>query len=113
MSIQSGSHNLRSHLELIQPYESFKPFSLTTSGDTAQTVLTVSAFMEEAKKITFIVDKGDLYVNFNGTATNDGTSMLVPAGTGYTEEGIAINSTISVIRADESNGRIIGVVWGS
>ena len=53
MSIQSGSHNLRSHLELIQPYELFKPFAFTTSGDTAQTVLTVSTFMEEANKDYF------------------------------------------------------------
>ena len=112
MSIQSGSHNLRSRIDLVQPYESFKPFSLTTSGETAQTVLTVSDNMVEANKITLVVDKGDLYINFNGTATSDGTSMLIPAGTGYTEEGIAINGAISVIRADESNGRIIGAVWG-
>ena len=59
-----------------------------------------------------IVDKDDLYVNFGGDATTDGTSMLVPAGTGYTEEGISINGAISVIRANPTNGRIVGAIWG-
>ena len=113
MSIQSGGHNLRSFIELDQPYDAFKPFSFTTSSSSAETVLTVSSFMTEANKITLIVDKADLYINFGGTATTDGTSMLVPAGTGYTEEGIQITGSISVIRSDQSmNGRIIGAIWG-
>ena len=113
MSIQSGGHNLRSFIELDQPYDAFKPFSFTTSGSSAETVLTVSSFMTEANRITFIVDKADLYINFNGTATTDGTSLLIPAGTGYTEEGIQITGPISVIRSDSSmNGRIIGAIWG-
>ena len=113
MSIQSGGHNLRSFIELDQPYDAFKPFSFTTSSSSAETVLTVSSFMTEANKITLIVDKADLYINFGGTATTDGTSMLVPAGTGYTEEGIQITGPISVIRSDQSmNGRIIGAIWG-
>ena len=113
MSIQSGGHNLRSFIELDQPYDAFKPFSFTTSGSSAETVLTVSSFMTEANKITLIVDKADLYINFGGTATTDGTSMLVPAGTGYTEEGIQITGPISVIRSDQSmDGRIIGAIWG-
>ncbi len=104
---------LRSSIELLQPYDAFKTFSLTTSSATAETVLTVSSFMNEANKITLIVDKADLYVNFNGTATTDGTSLLIPAGTGYTEEGIQITGPISVIRSDSSmNGRIIGAIWG-
>ena len=113
MSIQSGGHNLRSFIELDQPYDAFKPFSFTTSSSSAETVLTVSSFMTEANKITLIVDKADLYINFGGTATTDGTSMLVPAGTGYTEEGIQITGPISVIRSDQSmDGRIIGAIWG-
>ena len=112
MSIQSGGHNLRSFIELSQPYDAFKPFSFTTSGSSAETVLTVSSFMTEANRITFIVDKADLYINFNGTATTDGTSMLIPAGTGYTDDGIRITGPISVIRSDESNGRVTGAVWG-
>ena len=103
---------LRSSIELRQPYEKFKTFTLTTSGSTASTILTVSDYMIEANKITIIVDRDDLYVNLDGDATTDGTSMLVPAGTGYTEDGISFNGAISVIRANSSNGRIIGAIWG-
>ncbi len=67
MSIQSGgTWGLKSIIDLDQPYESFSPFSLTTSSEDAQTVLDISYYMEEANKITLIVDKNDLYVNFNG-----------------------------------------------
>ena len=103
---------LRSSIELLQPYEKFKTFTLTTSGSGASTILTVSDYMIEANKITIIVDKDDLYVNLDGEATTDGTSMLVPAGTGYTEDGISFRGEISVIRANSSNGRIIGAIWG-
>ena len=103
---------LRSSIELLQPYEKFKTFTLTTSGSTASTILTVSDYMIEANKITIIVDRDDLYVNLDGDATTDGTSMLVPAGTGYTEDGISFRGDISVIRANSSNGRIIGAIWG-
>jgi hypothetical protein len=103
---------LRSSIELLQPYEKFKPFSLTTSGSTATTVLTVSDYMIEANKITIIVDRDDLYVNIGSDATTDGSSMLVPAGTGYTEMGVSFSGTISVIRANQANGRIIGAIWG-
>ena len=103
---------LRSSIELLQPYDQFKTFTLTTSGSTASTVLTVSDYMIEANKITIIVDRDDLYVNLDGDATTDGTSMLVPAGTGYTEDGISFRGVISVIRVNSSNGRIIGAIWG-
>ena len=103
---------LRSSIELLQPYEKFKTFTLTTSGSTASTILTVSDYMIEANKITIIVDRDDLYVNFGGDATTDGTSMLVPAGTGYTEDGVSFSGDISVIRANPTDGRIIGAIWG-
>ena len=103
---------LRSSLELVQPYEKFKTFTLTTSGSEASTILTVSDYMIEANKITIIVDRDDLYLNIGSDATTDGSSMLVPAGTGYTEMGVSFNGTISIIRANQSNGRIIGAIWG-
>ncbi len=91
MSVQSGStYGLRSIIDLSQPYTSFKPFSLTTSSEDAETVLTVSDYMEEAHRITLVVDKNDLYVTFNGTDTADDSSMLIPSGTGYTETDISI-----------------------
>jgi len=104
---------LRLGFELMQPYDAFKPFTLTTSGATAETVLTVSGVMTEANHITLLVDKEDLYINFNGDATSDGTSMLIPAGTGYTDDFIRLTGIISVIRAGSRNGRIVGAVWGT
>ena len=104
---------LRLGFELIQPFDAFKPFYRTTSSTSAETVMTISSFMTEANHITLMVDKADLYVNFNGDATTTGTSMLVPAGTGYDEEFIRLTGQISVIRATPLNGRIIGAVWGT
>jgi len=103
---------LRSQIELEQPLPSFRGFTATTSDANASTVLTVSTIMEEANRITFVVELGDLYINFGGAATSDGTSMLVPAGTGYTEEDIKITGVISVMRAGTTNGRIRGSIWG-
>ena len=68
--------------------------------------------MEEANRITFVVELGDLYINFNGAATSDGTSMLVPSGTGYTEEMIRVTGLISIMRVGTTNGRIRGCIWG-
>ena len=103
---------LRQTIELVQPYEKFKPFTLTTNSAEASTILTVSDYMEEANRITIVVDRDDLYVNFGNAATTDGSSMLLPAGTGYTEEGVSFSGVISVIRANQANGRIIGAIWG-
>lgn len=104
---------LRLDIELMQPYEAFKPFTLTTTGTDAETVLTISDFMTEANHITLVVDRADMYINFNGDATTSGTSMLLPAGTGYTEEFIRLTGKISVVRAGLLNARIIGAVWGT
>ena len=103
---------LRTQIELEQPLPNFRGFTSTTSDANASTVLTVSYIMEEANRITFVVELGDLYINFGGAATSDGTSMLVPAGTGYTEENIKITGIISILRTGTTNGRIRGSVWG-
>ena len=103
---------LRTQIELEQPLPSFRGFTVTTSNANAITVLTVSDLMEEANRITFVVELGDLYINLGSTATSDGTSMLVPAGTGYTEENIRITGIVSVMRAGTTNGRIRGSLWG-
>jgi len=104
---------LRLGFELLQPFDAFKPFYKTTSGTSAETVMTVSSFMAEANRLTLIVDRGDLYINFNGDASSDGTSMLIPAGTGYTEDFIRLTGKISILRAGQFNGRIIGAIWGT
>ena len=103
---------LRTQIELMQPLPNYRGFTTTTSSANALTVLDVEAVMEEANRITFVVELGDLYINFGGAATNDGTSMLVPAGTGYTEEMMRITGIISIMRVGTTNGRIRGCVWG-
>ena len=103
---------IRTQIELEQPLPSWRGFTATTSADTATTVVDVATIMEEANRITFVVELGDLYINFGGAATSDGTSMLIPAGTGYTEDNIRITGIISVMRVGETYGRIRGGVWG-
>ena len=104
--------SLRTNIELMQPLPNYRGFTVTTSSASATTVIDVASVMEEANRVTFVVELGDLYVNFNGAATSDGTSMLVPAGTGYTEEMMRITGVISVMRTGTTNGRIRGCVWG-
>ena len=104
--------SIRTNIELMQPLPNYRGFTLTTSSASATTVIDVASVMEEANRVTFVVELGDLYVNFNGAATSDGTSMLVPAGTGYTEEMMRITGVISVMRTGTTNGRIRGCVWG-
>ena len=103
---------LRTQIELMQPLPNYRGFTLTTSSASATTVIDVSSVMEEANRITFVVELGDLYINFNGAATSDGSSMLVPSGTGYTEEMMRITGIISVMRVGTTNGRVRGCIWG-
>ena len=103
---------LRSQIELEQPLPTFQGFTKTTADANALTVLDVATVTEEANRITFVVELGDLYINFGSDATSDGTSMLVPAGTGYTEENIKITGIVSVMRAGTTNSRIRGSIWG-
>ena len=103
---------IRTQIELMQPLPNYRGYTVTTTGANATTVIDVAAVMEEANRITFVVELGDLYVNFNGVAASDGSSMLVPAGTGYTEEEIRVTGLISIMRVGGTNGRIRGCVWG-
>ena len=103
---------LRTQIELMQPLTNYRGFTTTTSSANALTVIDVALVMEEANRITFVVELGDLYINFGGAATSDGTSMLVPAGTGYTEEMMRITGIISIMRVGTTNGRVRGCVWG-
>ena len=103
---------IRTQIELMQPLPNYRGITATTSSASATTVIDVSTIMEEANRITFVVELGDLYINFNGAATSDGTSMLVPSGTGYTEEMIRVTGLISIMRVGTTNGRIRGCIWG-
>ena len=51
---------IRTQIELEQPLTSFRGFTKTTSDGTATTVLDTSTVMEEANRITFVVELGDL-----------------------------------------------------
>ena len=104
--------DLRTQVELMQPLPIYRGVKATTSSASATTGIDVSTIMEEANRITFVVELGDLYINFNGAATSDGTSMLVPSGTGYTEEMIRVTGLISIMRVGTTNGRIRGCIWG-
>ena len=103
---------IRTQIELMQPLPNYRGYTVTTTDANATTVIDVAAVMEEANRITFVVELGDLYVNFNGAAASDGSSMLVPAGTGYTEEEIRVTGLISIMRVGATNGRIRGCIWG-
>ena len=103
---------IRTQIELMQPLPNYRGYTVTTTDANATTVIDVAAVMEEANRITFVVELVDLYVNFNGVAASDGSSMLVPAGTGYTEEEIRVTGLISIMRVGGTNGRIRGCVWG-
>ena len=89
---------LRTQIELEQPLPTFQGFTKTTVDANALTVLDVSTVTEEANRITFVVELGDLYINFGGAATSDGSSMLIPAGTGYTEENIKSGQILEIIK---------------
>tara|TARA_R110000824_G_scaffold164348_1_gene340528 strand:+ start:102 stop:425 length:324 start_codon:yes stop_codon:yes gene_type:complete len=100
----------RQEIELLQNYPKHKTFTYTTTSSSAETALDVSAAMEECNKVSFIVETGDAYIEFDGDATT--SSMLIPANEGYFDDSIYIGSKISVIRAGGTNARIRGIIWG-
>ena len=108
--------NLRTEIELRQVYDKVVGFTRTTTGNAAETVLDVSDYMEEANRISIMVETQDLYVRFDGSAATDtdpGLSLYMPTGGTYTESDIKITGIISIINATNgSNGRIRGTVWG-
>jgi len=100
----------RQEIELLQNYSKHKVFTFTTSGSAAEDAVTLVGSMEEANKVSFVVELGDAYVEFDGTATS--SSMLIPENEGYFDEGVWIGTKISIIRASSTNVRIRGIVWG-
>ena len=100
----------RQEIELLQNYSKHKVFTFTTSGSAAEDAVTISGSMEEANKVSFVVELGDAYVEFDGTATS--SSMLIPENEGYFDEGIWIGTRISIKRAGNDDVRIRGIVWG-
>ena len=100
----------RNEIELLQNFARHKTFTHTTSSASAETVVDVAALMEECNKVSFVVELGDAYVEFDGDATT--TAMLIPMDEGYFDSDIYIGSKISIIRASGTNVRIRGILWG-
>ena len=100
----------RQEIELLQNYSKHKSFTYTTTSADAETAVDVAANMEECNKISFIVELGDAYVEFDGDATT--STMLVPQDEGYFDDSVWISSKISVRRAGSTNVRIRGIIWG-
>ena len=102
----------RTQIELIQTYEKHQGFVHTTITDDAEDALVVVR-MEEGNKISLYADLNDVFVEFDGDAKSDGSSMLIPVNTGYFEDGIYITEKISMINATPGkNARIRGILWG-
>jgi len=100
----------RSEIEQIQNYQKHKTFTFTTSSGSAEDAVSLAGSMEECNKISFVIETADAYVEFDGDATT--SSMLIPAGEGYFDEGIWIGTKISVLRASSTNVKIRGIIWG-
>jgi len=100
----------RQEIELLQHYSRHKTFTHTTTSANAETVVNVDGLMEECNKVSFIVELGDAYIEFDDDATS--SAMLIPQDEGYFDEDIYIGTKISIIRASGTNVRIRGIVWG-
>ena len=100
----------RQEIELLQNFAKHKTFTLTTSGATAEDVVIISGNMEEANRVSLVVELADAYIEFDDDATT--SSMYIPQDEGYFDDGIWIGSKISIIRASGTNPRIRGIIWG-
>ena len=102
----------RQEIELLQNYGKHKSFTFTTSGSSAETAVDLSGVMEEANKISFVIEQVDAYIEFDGDAST--SSMLIPQNEGYFDEGVWFNSKISIMRkpSQSTEARIRGIIWG-
>jgi len=100
----------RQEIELIQNYPKHKTFTFTTSSGSAEDAVSLAGSMEECNKVSFIIETGDAYIEFDGTATT--SSMLIPANEGYFDDSIWFGTKISILRSSGTNARIRGILWG-
>ena len=100
----------RQEIELLQNYGKHKTFTVTTTDANATDVVLVTGNMEEANKISLVVELGAAYIEFDGDAST--SSMYVPADEGYFDNDVWIGTKISVIRATSTNVRVRGIIWG-
>tara|TARA_R110000824_G_scaffold111242_7_gene259641 strand:+ start:10151 stop:10474 length:324 start_codon:yes stop_codon:yes gene_type:complete len=100
----------RQEVELLQNYSKHKTFTYTTTSSSAEDAVLLAGSMEECNKVSFIVETGDAYIEFDGDATT--SSMLIPANEGYFDDAVWFGTKISIIRATGTNPRIRGIIWG-
>ena len=97
-------------IELLQNYSKHKTFTHTTSSGSAENVVVLAGNMEECNKISFVVELGPAYIEFDGDAST--TTMYVPQDEGYFDDSVWIGTKISVLRASSTNVRVRGIIWG-
>ena len=100
----------RQEVELLQNYPKHKTFTYTTTTANAEDAVVLAGNMEECNKVSFIVETGDAYIEFDSDATT--SSMLIPANEGYFDDSVWFGTKISIIRATGTNARIRGIIWG-
>jgi len=101
----------RQEIELLQNYSQHKTFTVATTNNNAKDVVVLAGNMQECNKISLVVELGDAYIEFDGTATSD--SMYIPQDEGYFDDSIFIGTNISVKNAvDGTNVRVRGIIWG-
>jgi len=100
----------RQEIELLQNYSKHKSFTYTTSSGSAENALLLAGNMEECNKISFVVELGNAYIEFDDDAS--ATTMLIPQDEGYFDSDIYIGTKISILRATSTDVRIRGILWG-
>ena len=100
----------RQEIELLQNYPKHKTFTFTTSSGSAQDAVILAGNMEEANKVSFVVELGAAYIEFDGDATS--STMYIPQDEGYFDDSIWFGTKISIKRAAGTNARIRGILWG-
>lgn len=97
-----------------QNYSRHAEFTVTLTDDNAADAINLAALgLNRINKVSLVVELYDAYVRIDGTATVGATSMLIPAGEGYFDDGINLQTNISFINATAgNNARIRGIAWG-
>ena len=74
----------RSEIEHIQNYQKHKTFTYTTTSGSAEDAVVLAGNMEECNKVSFIVELGDAYIEFDGTAS--ASTIFIPKDEGYFDD---------------------------
>jgi len=100
----------RQEIELLQNYTQHKAFTYTTSSGSAENAVVLAGNMEECNKVSFVVEEGAAYIEFDGDATT--STMYIPQDEGYFDDAVWFGTKISILRATSTNVRIRGILWG-